>query len=174
MKITMRLYRAHDLDLMYMRGLLGKAIATVVKEALDYYVNKENRKRIFVNKTELQTTVIPKNTQFHVYLSDKQDAEIIKWLMTIKKGYRNSMLKNILRSYLTTEYIANAYMHANDITFINGKDVLNAPKSGAKQPRKTDKPKTQPIPPAPNKSRASSDDDADSDPMAAFKRITGQ
>lgn len=126
MKVTMRLYRAHDLDLMYMRALMGKNISTVVKEALLAYVRKTPTERIEIDPTaQLLVTKVAKNTQFHVYLSQKTDADIIAYIQTIKKGYRNSALKNILRSYLTHGYMGHVYGHTDDIIFVDSKELLN-------------------------------------------------
>lgn len=125
MKITMRLYRAHDYDLMYMRALMGKNISTVVKEALVAYVRKQKTDRIDIDPAEeLIVTKVSKNTQFHVYLSQKTDADIIAYIQSIKKGYRNSALKNILRSYLSHGYMGYVYGHTDDIIFVDSKELL--------------------------------------------------
>lgn len=41
-----------------------------------------------------------KNAQFHLKLDDIEDADIIEYLSHIRKYYRNSFLKNLLRGYL--------------------------------------------------------------------------
>jgi hypothetical protein len=44
---------------------------------------------------------LPKTAQFHITLIDGEDDDVISWIEQIPKGMRNSMLKNMLRTYLS-------------------------------------------------------------------------
>lgn len=52
--------------------------------------------------------------QFHLKLDDLDDIDIIEYLNRIKKGYRNSFLKNILRGYMSAPAVT-MYLSEQDI-----------------------------------------------------------
>lgn len=97
MKITMRLYRIHDLDLLYLYKLPDFSIQKAIKNALKAYISGQD---LTIDYPTTDDLLLPKTAMIHIYLSEKKDAEIIAWLKNISKGYRNSLLKNIVRSYL--------------------------------------------------------------------------
>ena len=57
---------------------------------------------------------IPKSLQFHLKLDDFEDADVISYISNIKDGFRNSFLKNILRSALIGPV---AYPYLKDIDY---------------------------------------------------------
>lgn len=70
-----------------------------------------------------------KSTQCHICLSDTEDVDVIQWLSTIKKGYRNSLIKNITRSYLSRP-ITDNYFETNktseNINEISNQNILES------------------------------------------------
>lgn len=100
MDITVRLYKLHDYDLIYLYKNLQFPVRDAMKEALQSYVRNEPVFfKIPVQKVTDNLTQI-KNAQFHIKLDEKEDEDLIIFLKGLKKFYRNSFLKNLLRGYL--------------------------------------------------------------------------
>lgn len=119
----MRLYRQHDLDLLYLYKLSGFSIQKAVKAAMYAYINQQDTV-IRPPTPELGSVVLPKYAQFHIYLSEKKDTELIKWIKSITSGYRNSLLKNMLRRYLYQPTI---------LPYLSGKNICFAQESQIKE-----------------------------------------
>lgn len=102
MNITIRLYKLHDYDLIYLYKNLRFPVRDAMKEALKAYVRNEP---VFFNIPvaipESEELADVKNAQFHMKLNEVEDADLINYLRTLKKYYRNSFLKNLLRGYLS-------------------------------------------------------------------------
>ena len=100
MMVTLRLYRQHDLDLITLYRHPSFSLPNAMKRALCGYVRNE---KFFIKQPptyELGNEKISKIVQMHIQLSDKTEGDVIKWLKGIKEGYRNSVLKNVIRSYM--------------------------------------------------------------------------
>ena len=101
----MRLYRMHDLDLMYLYKMPNISIQSIVKVMLKNYIKDRNdgghiATRLSIPNVE-HDIPLPKTAQFHITLIDGEDDDVISWIEQIPKGMRNSMLKNMLRTYLS-------------------------------------------------------------------------
>lgn len=102
MDITVRLYKLHDYDLIYLYKNLRFPIKDAMKKALIAYVRNEPIFFDFpINKVETDQLVDVKNAQFHIKLDDNDESDVIEYLIGLKRFYRNSFLKNLLRGYLT-------------------------------------------------------------------------
>ena len=99
MKIIVRLYRQHDLDLLVLKQGIASSFQKVVREAIRNYVREQPYLIDVSNQLSLSNT--PKSSQFHITLFDDKDSDVIQWLSGVSKGYRNSLIKNIVRSYLS-------------------------------------------------------------------------
>lgn len=100
MKVTLRLYRQHDLDLITLYRHPSFSLPIAMKTALCAYVRNE---RFHIRQPEpfqLPNEKISKIIQMHIYLNETKDKDVIKWIKGVKEGFRNSVLKNIIRSYL--------------------------------------------------------------------------
>lgn len=101
MDITVRLYKLHDYDLIYLYKNLRFPIKDAIKKALISYVRNEP---VFfevpVEKISEDNLSDIKNAQFHIKLDNEEEKDIIDFLSGLKKFYRNSFLKNLLRGYL--------------------------------------------------------------------------
>lgn len=101
---TVRLYKLHDFDLVYLQKVLNFPIKDAMKMALKAYIRNEP---VFLKipvtqidtKTE-QEALTMKSVQFHLMLDEVEDDKEIAYLKNIKKNMRNSFLKNLLRGYL--------------------------------------------------------------------------
>ena len=94
------------------------SLQQVVKQVLKNYVEDKNThpqkaNTVFVPATMHEKT-LPKSAQFHIYLNEGQDDKVIEWLEKIPKGCRNSMIKNMTRSYFDFPVIIPYEMLANN------------------------------------------------------------
>jgi hypothetical protein len=106
MKVMLRLYRQHDLDLLYLHKSKEFSMQKNVKLALRAYINGQ---QLTITVPDVAVTkTLPRLSQFHIFLSEKEDADIIEWLEKVSKGYRNSLIKNILRHYMS-DIMVNPY-----------------------------------------------------------------
>lgn len=105
MRLTMRLYRLHDLDLMYIYKMPNISIQSIVKVMLKNYIKDRNSDRHIATRLTIpdvkHNITLPKTAQFHISLNEGEDDDVISWIEQIPKGFRNSMLKNMLRTYLS-------------------------------------------------------------------------
>lgn len=95
----------HDLDLMYLYKMPNISIQSIVKVMLKNYIKDRNEgghiaTRLSIPNVE-HNIPLPKSAQFHITLIDGEDDDVISWIEQIPKGMRNSMLKNMLRTYLS-------------------------------------------------------------------------
>ena len=101
----MRLYRMHDLDLMYLYKMPNISIQSIVKVMLKNYIKDRNEGGHIATRLSIPNVEhdipLPKTAQFHITLIDGEDDDVISWIEQIPKGMRNSMLKNMLRTYLS-------------------------------------------------------------------------
>ena len=120
MNITVRLYKLHDYDLIYLYKNLRFPIKDAMKKALFAYVRTEPVFFDFpVKRIDTDNLEKIKNAQFHIKLDKTEDADIISYLSRLKKFYRNSFLKNLLRGYLTGPA---AYVYEADINVNRSKE----------------------------------------------------
>ena len=102
MDITVRLYKLHDFDLIYLYKNLRFPIRDAMKKALISYVRNEPVFFDFpIEIPESDKLIDIKSSQFHIKLDENTDKDIILYLSGLKRFYRNSFLKNLLRGYLT-------------------------------------------------------------------------
>lgn len=104
LKVMLRIYRQHDMDLvglhLHSSFMLGRAI----KQALMAYVRGEVFKIDTPVEEELPNE-IRRVYQIQIFLDDIKDKDIIDWLKTTNPGQRNSLIKNIFRSYAFSLYV---------------------------------------------------------------------
>lgn len=102
MKVTMRLYRQHDLDLIYIyRQKKEFKFSKTLKYILNNYQFGYEQRLSHVNVCNVKPEDFPhESIQLHLYLSEQKDSNAIQTLKSIKRGYRNSFLKNLLRHYI--------------------------------------------------------------------------
>lgn len=110
MKLIVRLYRQHDLDLIALHKNKDFCLTTAIRKSLDAYVNKKQLSILAPNS--ILEEKVPRQIQIIVRFDDHKDAKAIEWIKTIKSGYRNSFIKNLLRGYLTYP-IVPAYMEGD-------------------------------------------------------------
>ena len=101
MDITIRLYKLHDYDLVYLYKNINFPIREAMYRSLSSYVRNEPvffEIPILTNVEDNLGGV--KNVQFHINLDDENDKDLIEYLKKLKPNLRNSFLKNNLRGHL--------------------------------------------------------------------------
>ena len=107
MKVMLRLYRQHDMDLVGLHLNPNYKLGKTIKEALKSYI-KGNIYDMQMPEEEILPNEIRRVYQIQIFLHDEKDKETIEWLKETTKGQRNSLIKNITRQYLKTLYL-NGY-----------------------------------------------------------------
>lgn len=119
----MRLYRQHDMDLVGLYKTEGFKFQKQVKAALKAYVRNEAYKIVQPKNPVIKKGYVAKVTLLHIYLDNKEDADVINTLNTIRVGYKNAFLKAVVRKYLDYEPL-DAYKNRNDLIFNMEEDYL--------------------------------------------------
>lgn len=106
MKITIRIYRTHDFDLMALHysGALG--IGAAMKKAIIAYYNGEKFTFDVTMPHEIDPSDMPLVVTTSILITESDSAGITEWLSGFRTGYRNCCLKNILRHYLEDPGVA--------------------------------------------------------------------
>lgn len=138
----MRLYRQHDLDLLYLYKTPNFCIQKSIRESIRDYVKNGcvNNGSYIVDVSNIKhNEVLPRSVQIHIYLSEDKDSQVISWLDNTSKGYRNSLIKNIYRNYINgpITYPYNPNKNEKSHTIVQPKanedvrklvnDILDAP-----------------------------------------------
>ena len=124
MMVTLRLYRQHDLDLITLYRHPLFSLPNAIKMSLCAYVRNQ---KFFIKQPqpyEIGNEKISKIVQIHIQLSEKSEGDVIEWLRNIKDGYRNSVLKNVIRAYMAGPCIYS-YIKENNNTFENASNVFD-------------------------------------------------
>ncbi len=99
MRVTIRLYKRHDLDLyaLYMASGNKYDFKEVMKKTLKAYINNQPIKNELPDLEGIKIADLPPKTNFHINVT-AEDTDIQEWLQTIRLGRRNNLMKNILRN----------------------------------------------------------------------------
>lgn len=97
MKITIRLYRRHDMDLLVLYKNKNFGFQKALKKALKAYIHKEPYLVYQPETQDFSKADFKYSYQTFLILDDVYDKEIIDWLKNVKKNHRNILLKTILR-----------------------------------------------------------------------------
>ena len=100
-KFTVRIYAAHDLDLIYFIRLTGFNLTKAMYSALTAFSNGDS---FTINLPE---NIVLKEINTHkrsfdrvLSLDEIRDKKLIEMIESIKPGYRNCVIKSVLRMYL--------------------------------------------------------------------------
>lgn len=140
------------MDLMYLYKMPMVSIQKIIKTVLKSYVHD----RLSINSTHDRVIIprtphdnpLPQSAQFHIHIDDTEDKEIVDWIEQIPKGYRNAMIKNILRGYvdfpITIPYEREVEILTSKNKVTNKGSISNLNKTLAKQNGKIKKQKENP------------------------------
>lgn len=122
MKVILRFYRQHDLDLISLHRSSGFCMSSAIKKSLNAYVNNKTLCILAPSANKLDYSSIPKQIQLIVNLDENLDKKEIEWIRSLRAGMRNSAIKNLLRGYLSYP-IMSAYANEKENDFAI--DLLN-------------------------------------------------
>lgn len=116
LKIRIRLYHYHDLDLvsLYREGRIS------ISKAAKYVLNAFAQKRytgLEVGCKKCEKTARPVY-MFNIVLDEKKDKDAIDLLNKIEKGFRNNFIKILLREYLCFT-LPECYISKKDISYFS-------------------------------------------------------
>lgn len=98
MRVTIRLYKRQDLDLMSLYFLdADYDFKEEVKKTLKQYIAGKPVKNKIPDGECRCVSSMPTKVSFHIRVDDK-DKDIKKWLSTITNGRRNTAVKTVFRS----------------------------------------------------------------------------
>lgn len=99
MKITIRIYRIHDYDLMALHESGTLSIGRAVKKAIIAYYKGDGEK-YHIEAIKPIPDDMPTTREFKIVIRENEAPGIIEWKNKLKYGVQNSCFKNILRAYL--------------------------------------------------------------------------
>lgn len=119
LKIRIRLYHYHDLDLvsLYREGRLS--IPKAVKYSLNAFAEKRYV-RLETNNKKCEKIARPVYT-FNIILNEKKDKKAIELLDKIDKGFRNNFMKQLLRVYLGFAF-PECYTSAENLAYFSERE----------------------------------------------------
>lgn len=119
LKIRIRLYHYHDLDLvsLYREGRLS--IPKAVKYTLNAFAEKRYV-RLETNSKKCEKIARPVYT-FNIILNEKKDKKAIELLNKIDKGFRNNFMKQLLRVYLGFA-LPDCYTSAENLAYFSERE----------------------------------------------------
>lgn len=150
MVVTMRLYRMHDLDLLYLYKMPDISIQKIIRNVLKAYVLDRNSIHGISHRVSIPRKPFafktPKSALIHIRLDEEKDKAVIEWIEQIPKGIRNALLKNILRSYLefpiTIPYetdVENSVQQKELIESVTPTNNIQPKEKKTKQPKQKEK-----------------------------------
>lgn len=102
MRITIRLYKRYDIDLLSLYHNSEFKFKESFKSAVRNYIRGTPQK---IKIPEPQDDTFSYETiQFQLSFHPKEDQDVIRWIQNIKAGYKNSILKNMFRNSLCGIY----------------------------------------------------------------------
>ena len=102
MRIEIKLYSYHDLDLVSLYKTGRIAFPETTRQVLNSYARKEVYKVRPLPLNENRAAKYPQKMyrkfyHYHVDLDSKEDADAIRLMRTITDGYRNNFIKSVLK-----------------------------------------------------------------------------
>lgn len=123
MRVTIRLYKRYDIDLLSLYHNSEFKFKEFFKSAVRNYIRGTPQK---IQIPEPQDDTFSYETiQFQLNFHPKEDQDVIAWIRNIKAGYKNSILKNMFRNSLCGiyyYYTMNVH-HADEMLMLNQKSA---------------------------------------------------
>lgn len=123
MRIEIKLYSYHDLDLVSLYKTGRIAFPETTRQVLNSYARKEVYKVRLLPLNEDRAAKYPQKMyrkfyHYHVDLDEVEDADAIRLIKMITEGYRNNFIKSVLRQYLCGVFIEE-YSKDGSANFFN-------------------------------------------------------
>lgn len=98
MRVTIRLYKRHDLDLLALYFVENYDFKENFKKVIKGYIKGKPVKNQIPQSDNMKNVYsLPSKISFHIQLKE-DDQDIMDFIQSITRGRRNSMLKNIFRN----------------------------------------------------------------------------
>lgn len=111
MNLAIRLTWQHDPDLIGLHMHPDFDLPRAIKEVLCAYTKGEYFSISLPGKLPPLTEI--KNCTVHISLGEITDADVIKKVLEIKSGFRNTAIKNVFRTYLDNIYLYPIHIDAD-------------------------------------------------------------
>lgn len=108
MRIRVRLYPDRDVDLLTLKQHPGFNLANLMRKALTDYVRYGECERVRV-PTDTPFRVSIQHDQIDISLAEGKYHEVIQWLVAIRPGLRNGIVKTITRSAIANPPLSACY-----------------------------------------------------------------
>ena len=119
MRVTIRLYKRHDLDLLSLYCADNTKFKEEFKTTLKSYINKKQIKNQIPQIESNSIYSMPTKVSFHMILKD-EDNELKDWIKNITRGRRNNIMKNIYRNSFPP--IITPYLSESELNKFNLKE----------------------------------------------------
>lgn len=142
-RLIFRLYRQFDIDLLYLysaaKDYFDDDIGVFIKKAIRAFIR--GKKQLGPDATSAWTSgailngsvpQLKKRLQFHVMFSAKDDADILRWIDSISKGYRNHAVKEVVRWYINDPVLFPALLSTR-VEFNGGTKYKAKPKQSKEE-----------------------------------------
>lgn len=128
MRIEVKLYFYHDIDLVSLYKTGRIAFPATTKQVLNAYARKEIYKVKLLDVNQKRASKYPqegyrKFFHYHIELDEEEDADAIELLQRITPGYRNNFIKAVLRQYICGEF-SPEYLIDRDAEYLNERAKL--------------------------------------------------
>lgn len=122
-RVTMRLYRQHDLDLVTYYRLEGFKFQKALKEALRAFAENKDFVIDPGDDCVVEDGYVPTIMQVQLYLNRKKDQDIIDLLSKVRFGFKGAFLKAVFRLY-AVDIPLKMYYRNDDYIFNEEKDYI--------------------------------------------------
>ena len=123
MKVEVKLYSYHDMDLVGLYKTGKVSFPETTRQVLNSYARGEVYKVKLLHTNDKRLAKYPKTSfrkyyHYHVVLDGEEDSDAISLLRKITPGYRNNFIKVVLRQYLCGVFLEE-YCVNGDTSFFN-------------------------------------------------------
>lgn len=129
MRVTIRLYKTHDLDLIMLTKSSDFKIQKAIYSALCGFV-RNNILKIKIPEDFKQGNIptaqeCPNIVQLQIFIDEEKDKDVVEWLLKCKGGYRNALIKNIARSFFEVPLFSLYFLEKEDVksTFVDSMNI---------------------------------------------------
>lgn len=110
MKVEVKLYSYHDIDLVSLYKTGRVMFPETTRKVLNSYARKEAYRVQLMEPNQKKISKYPENNyrkyyHYHIILNEKYDADAIHLLKCITPGFRNNFIKAVLRQYLCGVFV---------------------------------------------------------------------
>lgn len=114
MKVTVRLYRQYDIDLIYLAHYEDFSLIRTARECLNAYATGTAYRITMPNGKFTAGAEDKTSYEYDFSLDDEKDQDAIRLLRAVRNHHRNAFIKNLLRGYMIAP-CTEAYLNSSDL-----------------------------------------------------------